>query len=566
LKRFFKEFTPKLIVSLRSGYSFAFFRKDLLAGFTIGIISLPLAMAFAIASGASPEKGLYTAIVAGFLISAFGGSRVQIGGPTGAFVVLVYDIIQRNGYEGLAFATLLAGFLLILFGLFKFGTWIKYIPYPLIVGFTTGLALVIFSAQIKDFFGLDLGVLPKSFLGKWILYFSNASSFHTPTLMLSSGTFLLIVILRKFTPKLPWGAIAIAAATFVSYFLDLPVQTIASRFGDIPKTLPAPSFSFLQLPEGADLAELVIDAIAIALLAGIESLLSAVIGDGMIGDRHKSNCELVAQGFANCASVVFGGLPATGAIARTAANAKIGAHSPIAGITHAVVLLFIMMFFSQIASLIPLASLAAVLVMVAWNMAEVHHFIRQFEGPKADIAVLLLAFLLTVFVDVTTAICLGMVLASFLFMKRMSEFSKLLPLTQTLKEANGASPESDPQGISQREIPPDVEVYELQGPFFFGAADLFQDSLSNFEKPPQVMILRMRHVPWIDSSGIYALKDFIKNCTRHKMTLILSGVRGQTESALKKAGIHRILENKVFPDIDTSLKEAKKILEASNRE
>lgn len=553
----FREFIPKSYHYLRKGYTLSTFQKDLIAGVTVGIIALPLAMAFAIASGTTPERGLITAIVAGFLISALGGSRIQIGGPTGAFVVIIYDIIQRTGYEGLAVSTLIAAVLLVLFGLFKLGSWIKYVPNPLVTGFTTGIALIIFSSQIKDFFGLNMGVPPADFVDKWGAYFEARSSIHMPTFLLSCGSLAAILAIRRFIPKLPWGIGAIVLATLVSYFFDLPVETIQTKFGGISSQLPLPSFPTLHIPDGM-LSEILMDGFTIAFLAAIESLLSAVIGDGMIGGRHKSNCELVGQGIANFGSILFGGIPATGAIARTAANVKTGGQTPVAGMVHAATLFLIVLFLAPIVSLIPLSALAAVLMMVAWNMSEASHFIRLLRAPIGDVAILLTAFLLTVFVDITVAITLGMILASFLFMKRMSQLSKTTQLTSFFHEKEGEFPEKeDPDAISKKKIPSNVEVYEIEGPFFFGTADILKDVLMNFEKAPKVFILRLRHVPMVDASGMNGIKEFYEKCQRSGTKLLLSGVRGQTEKDLKKFGlIHLIGEGNIFPHIDAALKRA----------
>jgi SulP family sulfate permease len=553
----FREFIPKSYLYLRSGYKTVTFRKDLFAGITVGIIALPLAMAFAISSGTTPDQGLFTAIIAGFLISALGGSRAQIGGPTGAFVVIVYDIMQRTGYEGLAISTLLAAVFLVLMGIFKLGSWIKYVPHPLVTGFTTGIAVIIFSSQIKDFFGLNMGAPPADFVDKWIAYGGAFSSLHLPTFFLGAGTLTLILAVRKFIPKVPWGIASIVIATFVSYFFDLPVATIQSKFGQIPSTLPIPALPSLHIPEGK-LVEIAMDAVTIAFLAGIESLLSAVIADGMMGSRHKSNCELVGQGIANFASILFGGIPATGAIARTAANIKNGAQTPVAGMIHAITLLLIILFLAPIVSQIPLAALAAVLIMVAWNMSEIGHFIRLLKAPIGDMTILATAFLLTVFVDITVAITLGMILASFLFMKRMSDYSKTVSLTSLFKEPLSDFPERyDPDAIVRKKIPPGVEVYELQGPFFFGAADMLKDILVNLEKPPKVFILRMRHVPMIDASGMHALKEFYQKCKNTKTTLLLSGIQGQTKIDLEEFGLsHLIGKPHIFAHIDDALAKA----------
>jgi SulP family sulfate permease len=517
-------------------------------------------MAFAIASGASPERGLYTTIIAGFLISALGGSRIQIGGPTGAFVVIVYGIIQRTGYNGLCLSMLIAALILILLGIFRIGSWIKYVPHPLITGFTTGIAVVIFSTQIKDFFGLKMGAPPADFTAKWLSYFAAFPTFDPLTLSLASGTLGVIVLIRRFFPWLPWGICAIVLATAVCLLFHLPIETIQSRFGDIPRSLPFPSFPSFSIP-AEKFKEILIDGITIAFLGGIESLLSAVIGDGMIGGRHRSNCELIAQGIANFASVIFGGIPATGAIARTAANIKTGAQTPMAGMIHALVLYFILYFLAPVVSQIPLAALSAILVMVSWNMSEADHFIRLLKSPYEDRMILLIAFFLTVFVDITVAISVGMILASFFFMKNMSQLSKAVPLSQVFLESQIDFPEkSDPNDLSKKVVPRGVEVYEIQGPFFFGAANMLRDLLSNM-KAPKVFILRMRLVPMIDASGMYGLEEFFDQCKKKGTILFLSGVQGQTKQDLKKFGlIETIGEQRIFLNIDTALAKAEEIV------
>jgi len=557
----FHEFIPKSFLYLRHGYSFAKFRKDLLAGITVGIIALPLAMAFAIASDVSPERGIYTAIIAGFLISALGGSRIQIGGPTGAFVVIVYEIIQRTGYEGLVISMLIASVILVLLGIFRIGSWIKYVPHPLVIGFTSGIALLIFSTQIKDFFGLKITSLPADFLGKWIVYFHAFSTFDPTTLILAVGTLIGILLMRRFLPKLPWGITAIVLATAVTIIFHLPTETIFSRFGEISRSLPAPLLPHFSIPEGK-FNEIFFDGITIAFLGGIESLLSAVIGDGMIGGRHRSNCELIAQGIANFGSLIFGGIPATGAIARTAANVKTGAQTPMAGMIHALVLLFILYCLAPLVSKIPLAALAAVLVMIAWNMSEMSHFTRLLRAPLGDRLILLIAFLLTVFVDITIAISVGMILASFLFMQRMSRMAKVVSLPPIFQESAVDFPEkSDPDDISKKIVPKGVEIYEIQGPFFFGAANLLRDLLSNLATPPKVFILRLRSVPMIDASGMYGLEEFYHQCKKQKICLLLSGVNPQTRKDLKKFGLTASIgELNIFPHLDKALEKAEQII------
>lgn len=547
----FDEFIPKFLSILRSGYSLKVFKKDFLAGITVGIIAIPLAMAFAIASGTTPEKGIFTAIVAGFLISALGGSRVQIGGPTGAFVVIIYDIMQRTGYEGLAISTLIAAVLLVLFGLFRMGTWIKFVSHPLVTGFTTGIALIIFSSQMKDFFGFQITSLPPAFWSKWALYFETFSTLDPITLILSSSTLLIMILIRRFYPQIPAGICAIVLATAAAYFLHLPVATIQSKFGGIPAHLPFPSLPSFSILD-THFNEIFRDAVTIALLGGIESLLSAVIADGMTGWRHRSNCELVGQGIANFFSILFGGIPATGAIARTAANIKNGAETPVAGMVHAVTIFAVVLFFGPVVSQVPLAALAAVLVMIAWNMSERGHFIRLFKAPIGDVTVLLTTFLLTVFVDITIAILFGMILSSFLFMKKMSEHSKTVSLIE--KEV------ADPK---QMKVDEGIEMYEIQGPFFFGSADILKDLLKSFKKPPKVFILRMQGVPTIDASGMNALREFHQKCHKDKTTLLLSGVHGQNARSFKKFGLIDLIQEKNICDhIDTALLRAHDLIKS----
>lgn len=561
MKNTWKLFIPKSIVCLKDNYNFHIFRHDLIAGVTVGIVALPLAMAFAIASGVSPEQGIYTAIIAGFLISLLGGSRVQIGGPTGAFVVIVYGIVQRSGYEGLVFATLIAAIILILMGLFRLGTLIKYIPYPLTIGFTTGIAVIIFSSQIKDLFGLKMGAVPADFIPKWESFFHAFPTWDPMAFSVGIGTLLLIVLIRRFTPFIPWGIASIVIATAVVWGWDLNIETIASRFGELSRLPPMPKFPSFSLTF-EQVRALIPDAITIAFLASIESLLSAVVADGMSGGRHKPNCELIAQGVANLGSIVFQGIPATGAIARTATNVKSGARTPVAGMIHAITLFLLILAFAPIAGRIPLAALAAVLIMVAWNMSELDHFKYLLKAPLGDVAVLLSAFVLTVLVDLTVAVEVGMILAAFLFMKRMSDISNIVSIKPLLKEETQEFFEKkDPDAISKKHVPPGVEVYEINGPFFFGAADSLKHVLHNIERPPKVFILRMRNVPVIDATGAHALKEFYSNCKKEGTALVLSGVRDEPAKTLKKFGLEHLIGNKnIFPNIDAALERAEEIV------
>jgi sulfate permease, SulP family len=557
-KQLLKEFIPQSWISLQN-YSPSVFKKDFYSGVTVGIVALPLAMSFAIASGVEPEQGLFTAIIAGLLISMLGGSKVQIGGPTGAFVVIVFDIVQRVGYSGLALATLLAGGILVVMGLCRLGTLIKYIPYPLTTGFTTGIAVIIFSSQIKDFFGLKIVKEPAGFIQKWEAFIDARHSWDQTTFMVALGTLLFILLIRRFTPRIPWGIASIAIVTLVCFLFKVPVETIVSRFGEIPRTLPAPSLPSLHFSWSL-MQKIIPDAITIALLAGIESLLSAVVADGMIGAKHKSNTELFAQGIANIGSVFFGGIPATGAIARTATNVKTGAATPIAGMIHAVTLFLIMLLFAPIVSRIPLAALSAVLVMVAWNMSEIQHFKHLFKAPVGDVGILLTSFLLTVFVNLTVAVEVGMILAAFLFMKRMSDMSNVVSLSKLFADEN-AQDMDDPDAISKKNVPEGVEVYEINGPFFFGVADSLKDVLHNLEKPPKIFVLRMRKVPVIDATGMHALKEFYLKCKKDETQLILSGVRGATARAISKYGLVDIIgKYNIFTHIDPALKRAGELL------
>lgn len=536
LSHYWHLFTPKVFICLQEGYSLSILRKDILAGLTVAIISFPLAMALAIASGVPPERGLYTAIIAGFLISLFGGSRHQIGGPTGAFVVIVYSIIQQHGYDGLAIATLMAGVMLIILGFAQFGSMIKYMPYPLITGFTAGIAVVIFSLQIKDFLGLSISDMPPDFLDKWRVYFFSLHSIHWPTFAVGFMTLLLILGLRKFYPRMPSFLIGIGASAILVYILDLNVTTIGGRFGTLSNHLP--SFSLPNLPSWDTTVTLMPVAFTIALLAGMESLLSAVVADGMTGRRHKSNCELVAQGIANIASILGGGIPATGALARTATNIKSGGQTPFSGMFHAVFVASFLMILSPLAKWIPLTSLAAILIIIAWNMSESWHFLYLMHAPKSDRAILLATFLLTIFADLVIAIQVGIVLASLLFMKRMSDVTELkygLPLIQEDQDDVDVMIEPVPHDV----IPEGVEVFQINGPFFFGATTLLNDILNRIQIQTHTFILRMQNVPVIDATGARALEEFLLRCSQAGITAILVGVQKQPLRVLEQLNLLR---------------------------
>ncbi|HRI87456.1 MAG TPA: sulfate permease [Candidatus Hydrogenedentes bacterium] len=558
-------FVPKSVVCWREGYTRAQVMRDVFAGITVGIIALPLAVAFGIASipeavataeGISPPAaGLYTAVVAGIIVAVFGGSRVQIAGPTGAFIVIVYDIAARHGFAGLATATLMAGVIIVIMGLARFGAMIKFIPYPVTTGFTTGIAVIIFSSQLRDFLGLRMGEVPAEFIEKWRAYAEHLSTFDSNTLWVGGGSLLLLMFVQRFVKRLPPAIVTVVVATAVVWILNIPVETVGSRFGELPRTLPTPhmpGFSF-------ELArELIPEAMTIAMLAAIESLLSAVVADGMIGGRHKADCELVAQGLANIGSVIFGGIPATGAIARTVANIKNGGRTPLSAGVHSVTLIVVMAVAAPLASHIPLATLAAVLMLVAYNMSELDHFRSILRAPGSDVAVLLATFFLTVFTDLTIAVGVGVVLASLLFMKRMAEVSSISEITDELADGDM---QDDPDATSKKDVPDAVEVYEINGPLFFGIADRLKDVLRQMERPPRIFILRMRKVPSIDATGLHALREFHWKCQRQGTTLVLSGVQPQPREAIEKSGLlEQIGEYNVTTHIDLALERARVLL------
>lgn len=520
-----RAYTPKLLTVLREGYNVSTFRADAIAGLTVAIVALPLAMALGIASGASPDKGLVTAVVAGFLISALGGSRVQVGGPTGAFVVVIFNVIAQHGYDGLLISTILAGLILIAAGAFRFGQMIKFIPHPVVTGFTAGIAVIIASSQVKDFLGLSINKVPAEFLPKWQAYFGAISTASWATVGVGMGALAIIVALRKFAPRLPGFLVAVVVSSVAVAVFKLPVDTIGSRFPDIPAGLPMPALPSITF---AKVSALLPSAFTIAFLAGIEALLSAVVADGMVGTRHRSNQELIGQGIANLASALFGGLPATGAIARTATNIRSGAKTPIAGMMHAVFLLLFILFATKLMAFVPMATLAAILFMVAWGMSEYGRFIALLRMPNSDRAVLLLTFGLTVLVDLTVAIGVGVTLASLLFMARMAEAVEV--------DASGAKDaDLDSEDMHQRDsLPKGVEVFRITGPFFFGVAGELLDTLRRVGQSPKVIILRMRLVPLLDASGVQALEEFVEQARTAGAKVVLSGVQGQPKSMLER--------------------------------
>jgi SulP family sulfate permease len=513
-------FRPKIIDCLQQ-YDRAQFSRDAAAGVIVGIVALPLAIAFAIASGVTPEKGLFTAIVAGFIISALGGSRVQIGGPTGAFIVIVYGIVQQYGVNGLIIATFMAGIILIVMGLVQLGTLFKFIPHPLVVGFTSGIALIIFSSQLNDFFGWNIDDLPAGFVAKWKIYIQSAGKINPYAVLIAGFTVAMILLWPKVSRKIPGSLVAIVITTIAAHAFHLPVTTIGTRFGEIKSAIPSPVMPHIDFQT---VQHLFAPAFAIALLGGIESLLSAVVADGMIGGNHRSNTELIAQGIANIFSSMFGGIPATGAIARTATNIKNGGRTPVAGIIHALTLLIIVLFVGKWASLVPMATLAGILIVVAYHMSEYESFISVLKGPRGDMAVLVTTFLLTVLIDLVVAIEIGMILAAFLFMRKMIRFTDVKMLTGSGEDKAG---NNGSESINRFPVPAGVEIFEISGPLFFGAAYKFKDAIKQIEKPPRILIIRMGKVPIIDATGLRTLKEVHKESQRRGTKIILAEVHSQ---------------------------------------
>lgn len=522
-------FKPKLFSLVCTGIRKKQITSDILAGIVVGIVALPLAIAFAVASGVSPEKGLITAVVAGFIISFLGGSRVQIGGPTGAFIVIVYGIVQQYGVNGLIISTVLAGIMLVIFGVLKLGTLLKFIPHPLIVGFTSGIALVIFSTQIKDALGLTITDLPSGFIGKWHVYISNLSNVNIAALLTTVATIAISLIGGKFAKKVPGSFIAIILVTLIVQVFEIPVATIETYFGEISNTIHfnLPQFQF------NDLKNYLQPALTIALLGGIESLLSAVVADGMISGKHRSNTELIAQGIANIITPFFGGIPATGAIARTATNVKNGGRTPIAGITHAITLLVVMLFLGKWAKLIPMSCLAGILIIVAYNMSEWRSFVSILKGSVFDIIVLLTTFILTVMVDLTVAIEVGVVLSAILFMKRMSDISE--------KRINNVIDTDVIEDYSL--LPMGISVYEISGPLFFASARRYSEVIQEIGLGSKTLILRMRHVSFIDETGMKNLQSSLKILQKKGVKVILSGVSHELKNNLQKRLSSQVLDN-----------------------
>lgn len=559
-------FQPKLFSTLKN-YSRANLMTDIMAGIIVGIVALPLAIAFGIASGVTPEKGIITAIVAGFIISFLGGSKVQIGGPTGAFIVIIYGIIQQYGLEGLMIATLMAGVLLILLGVFKLGTVIKFIPYPIIVGFTSGIAVTIFTTQIADIFGLNFGSdkVPGDFIGKWMVYFKHFDTVNWWNTLISIISILIIAITPRFSKKIPGSLIAIVLVTVVVYYLKMHlgitcIDTIGDRFA-IEAKLPEMVVPAIGWEEIRNLFPV---AITIAVLGAIESLLSAAVADGVIGDRHDSNTELIAQGIANVVSPIFGGIPATGAIARTMTNINNGGRSPIAGIIHAVVLLLIFLILMPLAQYIPMACLAGVLVIVSYNMSGWRTFKALLKNPKSDVAVLLITFFLTVIFDLTVAIEIGLVIACVLFMKRVMETTEI----SVIKDEIDPNKESDLEVHEERlTIPKGVEVYEINGPYFFGIATKFEETMAQLGDRPKIRIIRMRKVPFIDSTGIHNLTNLCQISQKENIHIILSGVNEKVHNVLEKSGFYELLgKENICSNINEALAVADKEIKELTRD
>ncbi len=553
-------FKPVLFSDLRK-YNLSTFRADLFAGLTVGVVALPLSMAFAIACGLPPSRGIFTAVIAGFLISAFGGCRLQIGGPTGAFVVIISSIYLKYGDGGLMASTLLAGLFLIIFGLFRMGALIKFIPFPVVTGFTSGIAVVIFSTQLKDIFGLTKLELPSGFVAKLTAIASHFGEVNPQAVLLTVLTVASIVLCHKFLPKLPSMLVGMLVGTFASVAFGFNVETIGARFGDLPRQLPLPALPSLSW---AAIPDLINPALTIALLAAIESLLSATVADGMTGDRHRPDTELIGQGIGNFGAVFFGGIPATGAIARTATNIRCGARTPVAGIVHAVTLLLILLLFAPQAKLIPLAALSGILVVVCFNMSEYRTFLRMFKGPKSDSFVMVVTFVLTVMVDLVLAVEIGVVLAALLFIRRMSELSAVKEITEELKNGGGANAADDPEATSKKLIPDGVVVFEVQGPFFFGAVDRFRDmafGILRRRRQMRIVVLRLRHVAAIDATGLNVLRGFQAECRRTGVALVLSGVQPQPRTALERSGLLELIgpEN-VCSHIDLALERVTEII------
>lgn len=550
-------FVPKLATTLKD-YNRQQLANDTIAGVIVGIVALPLAIAFAIASGVTPERGLITAVVAGFLISALGGSRVQIGGPTGAFVVIVYGIVQKYGLDGLLVATLMAGVILIAMGLARLGSIIKFVPTPLVTGFTSGIAVIIFVSQVKDFLGLGMGDVPANFIEKIAAYSRNITTVNPAAAGVGLLAVVIILAWPRVNRRVPGPFVALIVTTAIAQIAELPIETIGSRFGELRAAIPMPVMPSLTI---AEVTALVAPAFSIALLGAVESLLSAVVADGMIGSRHRANMELVAQGVANIASPLFGGIPATGAIARTATNVRNGGRTPVAGIVHAITLLLITLFFGKWAALIPMATLAAILVVVAYHMSEWRTFREELRAPKSDVAVLVTTFLLTVIVDLTVAIEIGMVLSAFLFMHRMSEVTAVQAVTQQLARERLDDTDVPLEKLTSRAVPDGVEVFEISGAFFFGAAEAFKETLTQTGRRPKVLIIRMRNVSLLDATGLRALRDVVRSARAQRTLVLVAEIHAQPMAALEHSPAHEELgAGQVYLTLEDALDRAREHL------
>jgi len=540
-------FKPKFFSLIKAGISKEQITKDVMAGIVVGIVALPLAIAFAVAPGLSPEKGIITAVIAGFIISLLGGSRVQIGGPTGAYIIILYGILQKFGYEGLIISTILSGIILVLMGWLRLGSLLKFFPHPLIVGFTSGIAVVIFSTQIKDALGLNITEVPSEFIAKWSVYASNISTINIYAVLITAVTIFITISFKKVTKRIPGSFVSIIFITLIVQLIDIPVATIETFFGDIPNKISfqMPSFDFLNLHQ------YLIPALTIALLGGIESLLSAVVADGMIGGKHRSNTELVAQGIANIVTPFFGGIPATGAIARTATNVKNGGRTPISGIVHAITLLLIMIFLGKWAKLIPMSCLAGILIVVAYNMSEWRSFVSILKGSAFDIIVLLTTFLLTVLVDLTVAIQVGVGLSALLFMKRMADISE--------KRINNVVDTDVIEDYS--ELPKEISIYEISGPLFFASARRYSEVIEEIGIKSKILIIRMRHVSFIDETGFHNLKSTLKILNKKRVKVILSGLNEEIRTELERREITDVIDGiNLCESFDSALILAKKEL------
>lgn len=560
------DFQPKFFSCIKN-YNKNTFMSDLMAGVIVGIVALPLAIAFAIASGVSPEKGIVTAIIAGFIVSFLGGSKVQIGGPTGAFIVIVYGVIQQYGLAGLTVATMIAGVLLILIGVFKLGTVIKFIPYPVVIGFTSGIAVTIFTTQMADVFGLNFGgeTVPGDFIGKWMLYFRHLDTINWWDAGVCVISVLIIALTPKVSRRIPGSLVAIIFVTvgvwvMKTYFGINGIDTIGDRFS-IDSHLPKAVIPALDWDAIKNLFPI---AVTIAALGAIESLLSATVADGMISDHHNSNTELIALGIANMVTPLFGGIPATGAIARTMTNINNGGRTPVAGMIHAVILLLILLFLMPLAQFIPMACLAGVLVVVSYNMSGWRTFKALLKNPKSDVTVLLITFFLTVIFDLTVAIGVGLLLACILFMRRVMETTEISVIKNEIKVQDESGIHSYDEGLT---IPKGVEVYEINGPYFFGVATQFEELMDEFRDKSKVRIIRMRKVPFIDSTGIHNLANLCEMSSKRKITVVLSGVNPKVHSALQKANFYNILgEKNICPDINVALARANEVLKETSNE